>query len=547
VETQVKVLDQVRHQSERGGARSPFDCLIAALREPSCYSHPVRQVDLLETHISCVLLTGDYAYKIKKPVKLGFLDFSSLEARRFYCGEELRLNRRTAPQLYLDVVAVTGTTSAPVVGGAGVAIDYAIKMRQFSQNALFDRIAQRGELVARHIDALAGEVVAFHGRIERADGERPFGSAQGILASAMQNLSQMLELGDTGPECDLLYELRKWTVDQHASLAEIFAARKRDGFVRECHGDLHLGNIALLNGVATPFDCIEFNEDLRWIDVINEIAFLVMDLLNHGLADLAFRLLNAYLENTGDYSGMRAMRFYLVYRALVRAKVRSIRMYQAGIGAEDKARAKQACGDYLKLAQRLTIWPRPALIITHGLAGSGKTTVSQSLLESFGAIRLRSDVERKRLHGLQPGARTSSRVDAGIYAAGSSDQTYAELARLTRELLAAGFPVIVDAGFLSRRRRRAFCQLAIDIHVPFAIASCTASETALRNRIGLRDCAGNDASEAGLAVLDRQLATQEPLASDEIDSAVIFEAERGPWPWVRAMQQLAQRLALTIA
>ncbi len=543
----MRVRDQVKDQGERGRALSPFDCLIAALRDPSCYSHPVRQVDLLETHISCVLLTGDYAYKIKKPVKLGFLDFSSLEARRFYCDEELRLNRRTAPQLYLDVVAITGTPSAPVLGGVGVAIDYAIKMRQFSQEALFDRIAQRGELVARHIDVLAGEVVAFHARIERANAERPFGSAQGILASTVQNLSQMLELEDTGPECDLLHELRKWTENQHASLAEIFAARRRDGFVRECHGDLHLGNIALLNGVATPFDCIEFNEELRWIDVINEIAFLVMDLLNRGLADLAFRFLNAYLENTGDYSGMRVMRFYLVYRALVRAKVRRIRMFQPGIRTEDKSRAKQAYGDYLSLAQKLTARFRPALIIMHGLAGSGKTTVSQSLLESFGAIRLRSDVERKRLHGLQPGARSNSCVEAGIYAAGSSDQTYAELARLTRELLAAGFPVIVDAGFLSRRRRDTFCQLAKDIQVSFAIASCTASETTLRNRIGLRDRAGKDASEAGLAVLDRQLATQERLASDEIDHAVIFEAERGAWPPVRAMQRLAQRFALTIA
>lgn len=531
-------------EGKSAGDQSSFERLIAALCEPKCYPHPVQRVDVIETHISCILLTGDYAYKIKKPVNLGFLDFHSLEARRFYCEEELRLNRRTAPLLYLNVVVVTGSESKPVMGGAGPAIEYAVRMRQFPQQALLDRMAQSGTLTPKHLDALARVVAEFHSGIKRAGVVRPYGSPQRVLAPVVQNFDQMQELVKAEPERDLLQKLRAWTGREYTALYALFDARKRGGFVRECHGDLHLGNIALLEDVPTPFDCIEFNEEFHWIDVMNEAAFLMMDLLDHKLRALAFRFLNGYLEITGDYDGMRVLRYYLVYRALVRAKVSCIRAHQPHIAAQEKSDAERQYRSRLQLAQSLSVHTPRALIIMHGLSGSGKTTIAQTLLESLGAVRLRSDVERKRLHGLEAQTKTDSGLDSGIYAPGENERTYNRLAELACQVIAADYPVIVDAAFLARQQRDLFCRLARVMAVPFVIVSCTAPEPVLRDRLGRREIEGKDASEAGLAVFERQLAAREPLGEDESAHLVTFDSEQGGRQAGKLAEALALRLGL---
>ena len=508
-----------------GTGAAGLDRLIAALRQPARYAHAVERVELLQTHISCVLLAGDYAYKIKKPVNLGFLDFSTLAARRHYCEEELRLNRRTAPGLYLDVLAIGGSESAPVIGGGGAPIEYALRMHRFEQDDLLDRMARRGALVPAHIDALARGLAAFHAGIERAGAGQEFGSPQRILAPALQNFEQMLPLVSVKADIAQLARLRDWTAREHAALEPVFAARKRDGWVRECHGDLHLGNIALLEGVPTPFDGIEFNPDFRWIDVMNEVAFLLMDLLDHRLPRLAFRFLNAYLESTGDYAGLRVLRFYLVYRALVRAKVSCLRAHQAGMAAREKSEIEHEYRRHLHLAERLAARAHAALLIMHGLSGSGKTTIAQGLLEALGAVRLRSDVERKRLLGLAAEARSGSGLDAGLYAPGASERTYAHLAALARALLAARYAVIVDAAFLKRAERERFAGLAREAGASFLIAACAAPAATLRARVSARERAARDASEAGLAVLELQFATAEPLAADEAAHTMYIDAE----------------------
>lgn len=519
-----------------------LDRLIAALRAPGCYPHAAASVDLLQTHISCILLAGDYAYKIKKPVNLGFLDFSTLAARRFYCEEELRLNRRTAPGLYLEVIPISGSESAPVLGGGGPAIEYALKMRRFGQDALLDRMARGGALAPRHIDALAQGLAAFHAGIARAGPDREFGTSARVLAPALQNFEQMLPLAGAKADLALLARLRDWTAREHALLAAAFDARKRDGWVRECHGDLHLGNIALLEGVPTPFDGIEFSADLRWTDVMSEVAFLMMDLFDHRLPRLAFRFLNAYLERSGDYAGLQVLRFYLVYRALVRAKVACMRAHQPGMVVREKRDIEQEYRRHLHLAERLAASGHAALLIMHGLSGSGKTTVAQGLLEALGAVRLRSDVERKRLHGLGAEARSGSALDAGLYAPGASERTYAHLAGLARAALAARYPVIVDAAFLRRYWRERFAELACGAGATFAIVACTASPATLRARVAAREGAARDASEAGLAVLERQFATEEPLAADEAGQVLRIDTERGAGAPEAAA--LAQRLGL---
>ena len=518
--------------------------MIEALRDPTRYPHAVERVEVLETHISWVLLAGDYAYKVKKPVDLGFLDFSTLAARRFYCDEELRLNRRTAPRLYLEVVAITGSESAPQVGGEGEAIEYAVKMRRFPQEALLSRMAQGGTLGAAHVDALARGIAAFHARIARADQAGRFGSGAEVLAPAIQNFDQIEALIGADADVPELERLRGWTQDEHARLRAAFEARKREGYVRECHGDLHLGNIALIDGVPTPFDGIEFNEALRWIDVMSEIAFLVMDLHDRRLPRLAYRFLSAYLEDTGDYAGLAVLRFYLVYRAMVRAKVACIRVHQQGLPGEDRRRAEREYLDYLRLARALAPGPKRALIVMHGLSGSGKTTVAQYLLETYGAVRIRSDVERKRLLGLEAGARTGSALGAGIYAAGLTARTYERLANLSRAILAAGYPAIVDAAFLARAQREVFAGLARDMDLPFAIAACEAPEAVLRERVASREREAKDASEAGLNVLEHQLATWEPLSDAERRSCVAFDSREEPWA---AATALAERLGLPLS
>jgi aminoglycoside phosphotransferase family enzyme/predicted kinase len=497
--------------------------LIQALHHPACYDHPAQNIRLVETHISWVLLTGPYAYKIKKPVNLGFLDFSTLEKRRFYCEEELRLNRRLAESLYLDVIPITGTPAHPVLTGTGAAIEYAVRMVQFPEDMRLDRMLARGELGSTHVDSLAQELAEFHGRIRVAADDSPFGNPEHVYEPVKENFEQIwprIEAPDRIP----LQRLEDWSERTFAGLRAIFLERKRQGFIRECHGDAHLANMVWLDGRAVLFDCLEFNENLRWIDTMSEVAFLAMDLDDRGHADLARRALNAYLEHTGDYAGLAVFRFYQVYRALVRAKVACIRLSQSGLNEEEKRKVREEYLGYVNLAERYTRALPTALLITHGLSGSGKTWLSQQLLEAIDAIRLRSDVERKRLYGLTPRQRSGSGIDSGIYSAEASRLTYARLLELAGAILQAGYPVIVDAAFLKRAQRAPFRGLAEKLRAAFVILEIHAPEIVLRERLLHRADQTHEASEAGLAVLDHQLASREPLTADEKPDALAIDS-----------------------
>ncbi len=488
--------------------------LIQALHRPACYDHPVRDVRLVETHISWVLLTGSYAYKIKKPVNLGFLDFSSLEKRRFYCEEELRLNRRLAPLLYLEVIPITGSPESPVLGGHGEPIEYAVKMVQFPEETRLDRLLARGELGPPHIDLLARELAEFHGRIAVAGNDKPFGDPDHVLEPVRQNFIQIRPRIEAADQAQLR-RLEIWSELTFAELRRTFEERKQGGFIRECHGDAHLANMVWREERVLLFDCLEFSDNLRWIDVMSELAFLVMDLDDRGRPDLAHRALNAWLEHTGDYAGLALFRFYQVYRALVRAKVACIRLSQEGLSDEQKNQVRKEYRGYADLAERYTQPAPPALLITHGLSGSGKTWLSQQLLEGFDVVRVRSDVERKRLHGLAPGARSGSGIASGIYSADASERTYAHLAQLAATILRAGHRVIVDAAFLKREQRERLRAVAQQEHVPFVILDIRVAENILRQRLRQRAGQKNEVSEAGLTVLEHQLTTAEPLTNDE--------------------------------
>jgi aminoglycoside phosphotransferase family enzyme/predicted kinase len=495
--------------------------LIAALLEPCRYPEAARHVRLIETHISWVLLAGRYAYKIKKPVDLGFLDFSTLQLRKHYCEEEFRLNRRLAPELYLGVVPIGGSPEQPEIG-AQPAIEYAVKMRRFPSTCLMDRLLERGGVTPTHIDRLAATIASFHAALTPAASDTPFGSAAEIRAAAMQNFEQL-------PEAEDVAELKAATVAELAVCAATFERRRTEGRVRECHGDLHLGNIALIDDEPVAFDGIEFSPALHWIDVMDEIAFPVMDLLHRGRPDYAWRLLNAYLEATGDYGGMAVLRFYLAYRATVRAKVDAIRAAQPGLKQRAANEMLQASQSYLDLARNCLAQPSPALIITHGLPGSGKTTVAQTALEHYGAIRIRSDVERKRLYGLGALEDSRDRFGESLYSAEATHRTYARLYDLTLELLGCGFPVIVDAAFLRHGERARFRDLARQMNVPFAIAAMPADMQLLRARIEQRMAQASDASEADIAVLEKLAAVVEPVSLEECAFTADFADEKKGW------------------
>jgi aminoglycoside phosphotransferase family enzyme/predicted kinase len=479
---------------------------------------PVR---LIETHISWVLLAGDSAYKLKKPVRLPFLDFTTLAARRHACEEELRLNRRLAPGLYLDVVELRDGPSGPCFGGPGALLDVAVHMRRFPDGALWSERLAAATLTAAEVDAFARRLCAFHRDASVAAADSNFGSAA-VHERVIGRLVAGIDAWQAGlPRADPAWPpLRTWLRDELARLAPFWPMRLATGRVREGHGDLHLANVLQLGDEATAFDGIEFDPELRWIDVLDDQAFPVMDLLAHGRRDLAFRFLDACLQAGGDYDGLPGLRFFLVLRALVRAQV-AVLVEARG----DSAAAPCGAADYLRLASTLSRDGAARLAITHGLPGSGKTFVSQRVLESVGAIRVRSDVERKRLFGLDPREASRGRLVEGIYGTEATAATYARLLAVAHGALRAGWPTIVDAAFLRRHERAAFAALAVAVAAPFSIIDCRAPMPLLRRRVAARRARGDDASEADLDVLERLAASAEPLEDDEMGRAIAAVGE----------------------
>lgn len=507
---------------------------------------------VLETHISWVLLVGDLAYKIKKPVSLGFLDFSTLDKRRNYCEAELRLNRRFAADLYLAVVPITGDTNVPQIDGPGPVIEYALKMKRFAQDGLFSRLLEDGRLTPALVDELAGMIAALHASAPVCAKQSGYGTVQHQFAPILESLNTIesqirtlcpevaQELTPEGLESDVLGRLRDWTEAERRRLVPWLDARLQNGFVRDGHGDLHLGNVALVDGRVTAFDGIEFDEGLRNVDVICDLAFSVMDLQVRGRTDLAWRLVDGYLTQTGDFDGLDGLRLYVLYRALVRAKVALMRVSPrsgaARTGAREETRFVDDARRHLLLAYQQTRTPSRFLAICSGLSGSGKTRIAQILLEQCPAIRVRSDVERKRLVGLDPLARSASRPNADLYAESATASTYERLACCAAQILDAGFPVIVDATFLRAQDRQRYRQIAERQSVPFHLIDVRADEPTLRRRVRVRGACGTDASEADLAVLELQMRTRQPLNAEELDECIAVDnSADGDDDWLRKL------------
>lgn len=502
--------------------------LKSILQQPGFWPQP-GPVEVIETHISGVFLVGKRAYKVKKPVDLGFVDFSTLERRKHYCDEELRLNRRLAPDLYLGMRTITDSPDGPAFEGKGDPLEYAVEMRRFDQESLMVHAEEKGRLTFDHMDQLAKLIADFHANCPVATADRPFGNFDYVCRPIEENFRHLLHEHIPQDLRPRLEKLQNWSRAEHEKLKETFAERKGAGVIRECHGDMHLGNMILRDGTITVFDCIEFNDSFRWIDVLSEVAFCTMDLADRGRPQLAHHFLNAYLEITGDYAGLAVLPYYLCYRAMVRAKVSWLRLQQHPGEAGEERRLRQELEEYVEMAERYAFERKPQLIVMHGVSGTGKSYGAQQIVQELGAIRVRSDVERKRM--------AAGQAVSDLYSHEMSERVYGTLHRFGRTGIEAGFPMLLDATYLRQQYRSDALQVAREAGVACHLLNVTASEATLRERIRRRAELANDASDADERILERQLKTAEALTAEEQDFVISVDTER-PECWSGAVEQL---------
>jgi hypothetical protein len=508
------------------------------LLAPEAYPHAVvTPIRVVETHISRVLLTGAYAYKFKKPVRLSFLDYSSLAKRRGCCEEEVRLNRRYAPDLYLGVSTVAGPPAAPRIDGDGEPVEYAVRMRQFNrQDELGELLATRG-VNAAELAALGEHIARFHASAAPVAATSTFGTANSLHRIIVDNFASLRSLPEAEQWLGTVQRLEQWVELAHARLSMLIAARRDSGLVRECHGDLHCGNVVRWQGALTPFDGIEFDPALRFIDVANDIAFLTMDLAMHDRHDLRRAVLQAWTQTLGDFGGLPLLPYFETYRALVRAKVAALRALQEQPGSQARNLECGTAARYLGWAVARTERRPPCLVLTCGLSGSGKTSLARAVAAPLGALHVRSDVERKRLAGLGPLDDSRSPPDGGIYSRDFTERTYTRLRDCTADALQARENVIVDAAFLKRDERRDMLGLAQRMAVPFAVLHCEAPLAVLHERLESRARSGGDASEAGVAILARQPGYWEEF-DDEERAKVVAVDTTAPDAAARALEDL---------
>ena len=493
------------------------------LLTPSAFPHSVETLELLETHISWVILTGTFAYKIKKPVDLGFLDFTTLALRHHYCLRELELNRRFADALYLDVVAITGSRAEPVIGGDGEVLDYAVKMRQFDSHFLADELARRGALSDTLIKQMAQTLAGFHQQFPPASPDSTTSSVDRFFSAASQNFTQINEYRLQSHDATLLNTCTRWMKRQQRDNTEIMQSREQRGFIKECHGDCHLGNIAVLDGKITLFDCIEFNDAFRVMDTLAEAAFLTMDLQARNLDAQARLFLNSYLEYRDDYSGLPLFNMYRSYYATVRAKVDLLSAPASATIEVSKASHPNFCR-YLKLAHSFTQKTKPILVLMHGLSGSGKSYLAERLLKGFNAIRIRSDVERKRLFGIP--FEQSGREVKELYSSETSRRTFERLLILSGKVIASGFSCIVDATFLSRSSRYPFLEWAERTGMQVLIIDCQSDDATIVSRLNARSEQGDDPSDADVAIYQRQKRSAEPFSAIEQQHVISVQTDQ---------------------
>jgi len=486
------------------------------LSRPSAYPEPTASVSLLQTHISYLFLTDEHVYKVKKAVDLGFLDFSTLDRRRFFCDEEVRLNRRLCPDLYLGVVEVKESPTGATFTGTGNVIDYAVKMKRLPAERMLDTLLAAGEVTDNDMRRIARTIARFHLEAERGAEIDIYGGMDCIRHNWEENFPQIEAVLGTGPLSEDLRLIREWGVAFLESHADLFARRVGEGRIRDCDGDIHLENICLADRIYI-FDCLEFNNRFRYSDVAADIAFLLMDLDFHRQGPMGKAFLDEYIAATGDRGATGVLDYYKMYRAVVRGKVESIRQRDPQIPADERSEAREKAFRYFRLAKGYVLRNRlpRSLVITCGLPGTGKSTLAAELAYDLGVATLSSDRVRKELAGIAPDTRVPVAYGEGIYSAAASEATYRELLARADAVLGAGASVLVDASFRRKCDRVLFHALAKRHGVPMFVVRTTCPEDLIEQRLGHRAERPGEVSDGRWDLFHRQQAEFEMPGPNE--------------------------------
>jgi aminoglycoside phosphotransferase family enzyme/predicted kinase len=500
-----------------------FSQLIQAMQEPNFYPHSVQaEIRVIQTHCSAVFLTGNYAYKIKKNVNFSFLDYSTLEKRHYFLQRELEMNQPIAPEIYLEVLPISQINDSLILGNDQNVVEYVLKMAEFPQSALLISLFERGKLKESHLREL-GEVVAnFHQKTNTNDSIKSFGKVEIIKKAIDDNYQATQKYIGIAQTLEQYQQTRQFTDSFLTQKQTIFESRCINNKIRECHGDLHLRNICYWHNKIQLFDRIEFNEPFRFVDVMYDIAFTVMDLEAKERQDLGNIFLNTYLEKTGDWEGLQVLPFYLCRQAYVRAKVTSLLLDDPNIAESEKENAIQTAKNYYYLAWQYTQLSSGKIIVMSGLSGSGKSTVAKYLAPKINAIHLRSDAVRKHLAGIP----LDQSGDDSLYCPEMNEKTYNFLLELGLLLISQGFSVILDAKYDRHQWRSPILSAAEKGDFCLKILHCQASMETLTTRLQTRK---GDISDATADLLIQQQANTDTFNEQEKKYAIAVNTEADNW------------------
>lgn len=495
--------------------------MLKSLLKPEAYPEPTSGVELIQTHVSYIFLTDTHAYKIKKAVDFGFLNFSTIDRRRFYCNEEVRLNRRLCPDIYLGVVEVRQAGNGAAFTGDGPVIDHAVKMKRLPGDRMLDRLVARNQVGSEEMRAIARTIAEFHRTAASCASLADYGRPDRIMYNWQENFEQVLPFESSTLPASDREVIRTWVQRFLAEHEDLLLHRVEEGFIRECDGDIHLENICLTDDNIYIFDCIEFNERFRCCDTAADIAFLLMDLDFHGRRDLSDDIIDEYLTVSGDSGITGLIDFYKVYRGFVRGKVESFRFADAVVPVDEQQASAQRATRYFRLARGYCErWGMPAtLFITCGLMGSGKSTLAEQLAFELGLTILSSDRLRKELAGVHIHQPLRDCYDQGAYSPEARQAVYDTLLEQADILLAGGVSLVVDAGFCRLDQRSRFGDLARRHGVRFVILYQDTSEPEIRRRLELRSAGGDSVSDGRLELLPRQMASFQ--APDDSEGTVV--------------------------
>ncbi|MEJ2582592.1 MAG: AAA family ATPase [Acidobacteriota bacterium] len=507
--------------------------LVEALSKPSFYPHPVEEVRFLQTHISSVFLTGEFVYKLKKPVNFGFLDFSTIELRKLYCRAEVELISRLAQSVYLRAAPLTLDGDEVVLEGEGEVVDWVVVMRELPQEKLGSQVLARGELTEAHMDALVEVLVPFYRDAATGEGIDQYGTVEAVKFNTDENFSQTKAYAGKLLSVERYKHIRRWTNAFYKDQAELFERRIADGRIRESHGDLHLHNV-FLEDPPIIFDCIEFNERLRCGDIAVDLAFMAMDLDFNGLPDLAQHFIDRYTEASGDTELIQLLDFYKCYRAYVRGKIACFTSSDPALDNRARRAQRNLARRYFGLAYNYAGGTeRPSMVVLYGLMGSGKTNIARYLREHYGWHMLSTDAVRKQISGVGENTRVYVPYNEGLYSPEMNEKTYAEVCRRAENLLLGGFPVVIDGAFKYQRERMPVIEAAERTGARLAFMETVCEPDEQRRRLEKRQ-QHDTRSDGRVELMDHQRADFQPPNPEHEELFHVISTD-GPKPETRGL------------